>query len=205
MKSIALSATISILLVTPAVRAVLISGIEFPYGVDSFADVVVSFEPGPQIASPHNDPQDSLGKPNYSPAHEGINDLALGHGGSLILRFTDNLLVDQDTVENGLDLYIFERGGAVEPFYVSISKDGVNFISLGKVSGQPTGIDIAPYVSPGDSFSFVKIKDANSQLSGYPYAGADIDAVGAIGSIVPEPATFLLLGLGGLTLRIRKR
>jgi len=173
--------------------AVNYGGVEFPLGAVSFADSVTSFSLGPGTAPPYNDPATTLGVPDYVPRPTGQNDntYAMGNVGSLVLEFVDNRLVDQDAAQSGLDLYIYEAGGAVEPFVVEISKDGSSFISLGTLIGQPTGIDIKPFVSPGDVFRFVRIVDANSRASGSPFAGADIDAVGANGSILPEPGCLL--------------
>ena len=90
-------------------------GIEFPLGDVSFADGVVSFNPGTDTVSPYNNPQSAIGTPNGC----GENAVALGHGGILTVTFTNNYLIDVE----GDDLYVFECGGAVEPFKVEISKD----------------------------------------------------------------------------------
>jgi hypothetical protein len=144
-------------------------------GDSSFADEVVDFEPGEDTVSPHNNPQSAIGRPDYT---DEENYVALGHGGILTVKFTDNYLIDVD----GADLYVFEIGPAVEPFKVEISRDGADWIDLGIVSGQPTSLDIHDKVTPDDKFSYVRIMDTNSRMSGHPYAGADIDAVGAIGA-----------------------
>lgn len=149
-------------------------GVDFPLGDKSFADGVVSFNPGTDTVSPYNNPQSAIGTPNGC----GENAVALGHGGVLTVKFTDNYLIDVE----GPDLYVFECGGRVEPFKVEISKDGSNWIDLGTVKGQPTSLDIHDKVASGDKFSYVRITDGNSHRSGHPYAGADIDAVGAIGA-----------------------
>ena len=150
-------------------------GVDFPLGDKSFADRVVDFRPGDEdIEAPYNNPQNAIGTPEDD--WEGF--VALGHGGILTVEFTDNYLIDVD----GPDLYVFEFGPAVESFKVEISKDGSNWIDLGTVSGQPTSLDIHGKVVPGDKFSYVRITDAKSHMSGTPYPGADIDAVGAIGA-----------------------
>ncbi len=153
----------------------------YPLGDLSFADRVVYYAPGPDVGPPHDDPSKALGPPNIPTTI--YSSVSLGQDGILILEFVDNLLVDQDDFENGLDLFIFESGGAVENFQVEISEDGVSWIDLGVVSGQPTGIDIKPFVNPGAQFRFVRLTDAPPNQSGYPYGQADINAVGAIGSI----------------------
>lgn len=56
--------------------------------------------------------------------------------------------------------------------------------------GQPTGIDIGPFANPGDTFRYVRLVDALSGGMEPPFAGADIDAIGAIGTrAVPEPGS----------------
>ena len=178
--------------------------VEFPLGELSFADRVVTFSPGPGIASPFDDPSASIGIPDYTGVFNVADGtVALGTNGSITLEFSNNRLVDQDVVENGLDLFVFEAGPAVEPFRLEISVDGIDYISLGPpIMGQPTGVDIKPFINPGDEFRFVRITDARTAGGlNSPFTGADIDAVGAIGSVVPEPSTGIgfLLGLVGLS------
>ena len=185
-------------LIPTTARAAIFGGVEFPLGELSFADSLTSFSPGGGTGGLPIDPIRALGSPDgsFTP---------LGNAGSLVVEFTDNLLVDQNVVEGGLDLFIFEIG-EIEDFSVSISSDGINFIDVGTFmpSSLTTGIDIAPFVDPGDTFRFVRIEDLGAgQAGGNP--GADIDAVGAIGSVavnvdVPEPMAFpgvtMAAGLG---------
>src|SRR5574340_153692 len=171
-----------LLLTAAAASATQYGGVEFPLGEISFADSVVAFERGPGVASDHANPDWALGPPDFVEATHD-NAVSLGEGGSITVRFVDNGLVDQNKVEGGLALFIFEVGGQVERFKVEISKDGEHWIDLGTVKGQPTGIDIAPFTSSGDVFYYVRITDDASQVqSSFPWAGADIDAVGAIGA-----------------------
>ncbi|TWU37529.1 tRNA nuclease WapA precursor [Novipirellula aureliae] len=151
-------------------------GVEFPRGDISFADRVVSYVPGTDVGDPYNDPLRSIGTPADSWT-------SLGEEGVLVVEFVDNRLVDQDEVEDGLDLWIFERGAEVESFQVEISQDGATWIDLGAFKGQPTGIDIGPFIEPGDEFRFVRLTDVLPDESGSPFGEADIDAIGAIGSI----------------------
>jgi hypothetical protein len=154
----------------------------FPQGAKSFADRVVSFKPGSPFTTDARakDPQKTLGVPDLS-ADEYENYLALGKGGILTVEFTDNYLVNIP----GPDLWIFEIGPAVEATDVAISKDGKNWIHVGRVAGATAGIDIGPKVKAGDKFSFVRLIDANNDVGEWP--GADIDAIGAIGSVAREP------------------
>jgi hypothetical protein len=178
--------------------AELISGVDFPDGAVSFADAVVSYSPTPNVSSDHNDPTDALGIPDYM---GDTNYVSLGHEGEIVLQFTDNSLTTSGNASE--DLWIFEIGGAVENMEVYIGMNTIDWIFLGEVLGQPTGIDIDPIsgVTLGAQYSYVKIVDGGDPYSsGFPYEGADIDAVGAISSAppvgVPEPATMFLIGTG---------
>jgi hypothetical protein len=156
----------------------------FPNGKRSFADRVVSFKKGSPFTtdSRAQNPQKVLGVPDLS-EDENENYLALGTGGSLVVEFTDNYLVDI----NGPDLWIFEIGPLVEATDVAISKDGRTWIHVGRVEGSTAGIDIRSKVKAGDRFSFVRLTDVNNTHGDWP--GADIDAIGAIGSVAREPVT----------------
>ncbi|MCD4672867.1 MAG: hypothetical protein K8R77_09405 [Anaerolineaceae bacterium] len=162
--------------------------IEFRLGPKSFADQVVDFNPG--SGTGESDGSAAVGPPDGGTGGPSIigdpGDVTLGNGGSITLKFTDNYLIDVE----GLDLYVFEYGDAVEPFRVEISKDGLVWIDLGTVSGQPTGLDIYDKVNPIDRFSYVRITDPNpyapqdpSEIGTEGYYGPDIDAVGAIGAV----------------------
>lgn len=152
----------------------------FPQGEISFADKVVSVERG---TSPATNKialvaDSTLGIPDYKT--NTATYLSLGKNGSVTVEFTDNYLVDIE----GPDLWIFEIGPMVESTKVAISKDGNTWIDVGTVRGGTSGIDIRSFVRPGDRFSFVRVTDNNN--SSGEYGGADIDAIGAIGSIKRE-------------------
>ena len=151
----------------------------FPAGDISFADEVVSFERGdPAAGEADSQPEETLGVPDYDRA-TADNYTSLGCGGVLTLKFGDNVLVDID----GPDLYVFEIGPAIEPTELAISKDGEEWIEIGKISGGRADIDISPFVKPGDTFHYVRLTDLKTECkSAWP--GADIDAVGAIGSAI---------------------
>ena len=194
-------------------HAIPIGGIEFPAGAVSFADAVVSFSPGivggTQPTSPHLGGFNALGTPDYTGANscttqENCTFVSLGDGGSIVLRFVDNKLTGSGTI--GADLHIFEVGPDVEDTYVDISKNGVNWFSVGKVAGATSSIDIDAFGwGIGDIFEYVRLTDDTTKdgQSGAT-VGADIDAVGAITTVrtppneVPEPASGLLW-LGALT------
>ena len=160
-----------------------------PCGKISFADRFVAYNvgsPAPKDRRAMNPEYSALGEPDYISEDDEMKKpvfsaVTLGCGGSLILEFTKVRLVDVP----GPDLHVFEVGPAVEPTQLEISKDGVNWINIGKIAGGKASVDIHPYVSPGDQFRYVRLTDLKTACGG-DYPGADIDAVGAIGCVVVE-------------------
>jgi OOP family OmpA-OmpF porin len=163
------------------------SKIVLPSGEVSWADAVDSFTAGDPAATRSRDPNATLGKPDY----QGIDDaqdeatyVSIGHGGELVLEFTDNVLVDGP----GPDLAIFEIGPEVESILVAISEDGQNWIDVGRVEGATCDVDIAPFVKAGQRFRFVRLTDARAGKSNdSEWPGADVNAVGAINTLVILP------------------
>ncbi len=151
-----------------------------PLGDLSFADGVVKFESGSPAAAHEKDrqPQEAPGIPDYDEAG-GDRSLTLGCGGTVILRFVDNVLTDVD----GRDLYIFEIGPAVEPTGLAISTHGERWIDVGRVAGGKAAVDLAALAAPGEFYYYVRLQDDRSGCDG-GWPGADIDAVAAIGSSV---------------------
>ncbi|MBU2869507.1 PEP-CTERM sorting domain-containing protein [Colwellia sp. E2M01] len=187
-------------------------GIEFSEGAVSFADVIVDYTEGTGVSDAHNNPLGAIGAPDL-----GSNDtwVALGGAGSLTVQFTDNSLTTSG--DASLDLWVFEIGNAIEPANVDISTDGFSWFSVGTVGGATDGIDIDAFIGSGvildELYSFVRLTDLNGGLSGFPYAGADIDAIGAITSAeadpdlivsVPEPSTLAIFALGIFGLASRR-
>jgi len=151
----------------------------FPAGDISFADEVVSFEKGnPSAGDNDSQPEETLGIPDYDRA-TADNYTTLGCGGILTLKFSDNVLVDIE----GPDLYVFEIGPAIEPTNLAISKDGLEWVEIGEISGGRAEIDISSFVEPGETFHYVRLTDLKTEC-GSAWPGADIDAVGAIGSAI---------------------
>jgi hypothetical protein len=194
-------------------------GTDFPQGAISFADAVIGYAPGmvgTGPTEPHRGAFNALGLPNYAwdnscASQAECTFVSLGDGGSITLRFTDNLLTGSGN--NQKDLWIFEVGPDIEDTFVEISKNGVDWTPVGKVFGSTAGIDIDAYgFGTADQFAYVRLTD-DTLLDGQSGAtvGADIDAVGAISTVpaVPEPETWamLLAGLGlfGFAARRRKR
>jgi hypothetical protein len=151
--------------------------VRLPAEHDPWADAVVSFKRGKPAPKKNKNPWAAVGKP-------AGRSFALGHGGSLVLQFVDNVLVDGP----GPDLVIFEVGKAVEPTRIAISENGTEWLKAGRAGGSKSTVDIAPFVRPGQRFRFVRLTDAKSGKSkGSAFPGADINGVGALNSLpVPD-------------------
>jgi len=198
-------------------HAVLIGGVEFPQGAASFADAVSNYAPG-IVASgptaPHQGAFNALGAPDYPggtvcASQESCSYVSLGDGGSIILQFIDNRLTGSG--DSALDLWIFEVGPDVEDAFVAISADASLWHAVGAVGGSTAGINIDAFgFGPSHQFAYVRLTDDGTKdgQSGET-VGADIDAVGAISTVltIPEPGTYglLLAGLGLLGFAARKR
>jgi len=163
-----------------------------PKGKISFADEAVYFNPGLPWKSKTRERNKSfvLNEPDVKENVAERNDLSLGCGGVLIVKFIDNVLIDS----KGDDIFIFEVGERNEPVKIHISKDGDNWIYVGKTDGGSSAIDISGKVKKEDRFFFVKVTDLMSccksnntcSVDDDSYDGADIDAIAAIGTISKE-------------------
>jgi hypothetical protein len=167
-------------------------GVEFPQGISSFADRVesndINISGAGQPTAPHRDATNALGPPDYTGSVNctvgNCPYVSLGVGGSITLEFVDNRLTGSGS--SALDLWIFEVGPQVEDTFVEISKDGITYLPVGKVFGATSGIDIDAFgFGPTDQFRFVRLTDdpAEGGTTGAT-VGADIDAVGAISSVL---------------------
>ncbi len=180
-------------------------GVHFPQGAVSFADEVVAYNPGvylnedklPNVKEPFDNPRLALGTPMYSPAPNAFwfwtqrNDVALGLGGNLILKFTNNVLAGSG--DRAVDLWIFTAGEKPEAVLVEISQDGSTWHPVGRTTAQNQGIDIdASGWGSDDFFAYVRLTDdqkegdhdgvwQNGEWIGW--GGANINAVGAISSV----------------------
>jgi OOP family OmpA-OmpF porin len=153
----------------------------FRLGDASFADEVASFtigKPAPRDLR-WGQPKSALGPPDVTRRIDPTapTNVVMGCGGTLVARFTDNVLVDVP----GADLYVFEVGPAVEPMSLAISQDGETWTSVGDIRGGTTEIDISKVTMPGERYQFVRVTDLKRACGG-PFPGADVDAIGAIGA-----------------------
>lgn len=215
--SIAAGAALAVLLAGSPAGAVFIGniqgGTDFPEGAVSFADAVASFDPvikNGQPSARYTDPADALGLPDYTgdscATSVPCESVTLGDGGSITLRFLDNVLTGSDS--SALDLWVFEVGPDIEDTFVEISTDGVAWTSVGKVFGSTAGIDLDAFgFGTTSAFSWVRLTDdpnEGDQTGGS--VGADIDALGAISTqVIPEPGTLALVAAGALALAVRRR
>jgi outer membrane protein OmpA-like peptidoglycan-associated protein len=152
--------------------------VTLPLGDLSFADEVVSFEPGKPGPAPANaEGKAALGPPDYSRKNRNAGYLTLGCGGQVVFRFADNAVVDVA----GPDLWVFELGPSLEATTLELSADGKQWKEVGKISGGTAVVDIAAAVKPGEVFPYVRLTDRTTACGGR-WPGADIDAVAAIGS-----------------------
>ncbi|MCA9051015.1 MAG: hypothetical protein KDA89_19905, partial [Planctomycetaceae bacterium] len=166
--------------------AVTYAGITFPSGDSSFADAVVFYDPnaGGNASPLFPNPDSALGPPDVANNNPTANDaVGLGDGGIIVFQFTDNILIASGDAT--ADLHVFEEGALIEAMDVEISEDGLNWISVGQIAGQPSSIDIDAFagVSQTGLYRFVRIIDVAADQPGGPRPGAEIDAVGAISSL----------------------
>lgn len=156
--------------------------ITLPMGDISFADRVVSYTEGSPSSSRDDarDPAGATGPLDYHFGKDAGRFVTLGCHGSIVLEFTDNALIDMPMA----DLHVWEIGPDAEPTRLEISKNGNDWIEVGKISGGTASIDIADYVTPGDSFRFVRLTDLECLGRSGRWPGADIAAVAAVGTAV---------------------
>ena len=164
-----------------------------PLGDLSFADAVVSKNFGSRGANSEG----IIGPPDMSTKRFREIDpkiCNLGLKGQITLAFTNNSLSNV----KGPDLYVFEMG-AIEPTLLEISKNGMDWISMGKIEGGTAMVDIAPFVKTGETFNYIRLTDLETE-SGIP--GADIDAVAAIGgAMLLSMDSAVLFDSGSYTLK----
>ena len=150
-----------------------------PGGAKSCATKVVDFSAGDPWTNDERamNPDDILGVPDYD-RNADTNYLCLGAYGSVTLEF-DIFITDGD----GMDIYVFEIGPAVEATKVEVSSDLKNWIYVGDVDGSLSGVDLNGKVPTDGKYKYVRITDIEGQSSSWP--GADIDAVAGLNAKVP--------------------
>ncbi len=180
----------------------------------SFADEVISYNPQCEddIDPLLNQPDKILGPPDFEGPDVnftlfGDNFVSLGEGGSITVRFTDNILTNSGNADP--DLWIFEVGEAVQAIVIElrpidqatinslnnagiIDTDQDGFYLLDTLLGSTSFLDIDSIVSglSGEVLQFdaVRIIDVENQAclgSGAP--GADIDAICALSTLQVIP------------------
>ncbi|MGO3184563.1 MAG: OmpA family protein [Aequorivita sp.] len=154
--------------------------IYFPLGKISFADKLVDFKVGtPPPIQKYRDSTQCLHEPDYK-NYQTANFLSLGCGGVLKVEFTDNGFMNLP----GDDLYIFEVGPSREAAKIEISENGIDWIYAGKIAGGKSAIDLSDEnIDKKTVFYFIRIIDLK-ELCRSITAGADIDAIGAINSVM---------------------
>lgn len=154
--------------------------IYLPLGKISFADKLVEFKVGsPVPVKKYRDSIQCLHEPNYR-NYQTPNFLSLGCSGSLTVEFTDNGFMNLP----GEDLYLFEVGPSQEAAKVEISQNGTDWIYAGKITGGKSSLDLSNVgIDTETVFYFLRITDLK-QLCKSKSAGADIDAIGAINSVI---------------------
>ncbi|SFV78068.1 hypothetical protein-putative cyclic nucleotide-binding protein [hydrothermal vent metagenome] len=165
-----------------------VQGVSFPQGPISFADEVVEYKVGKGSKAPFDKPNAVIALPNGNVCKANkCPSFSLGKNGFITIKFNDNYLTTSG--DSSDDLWIFEVGEVVESTAVEISKNGKDWISVGKVEGATSGIDIDAYKANGiiddTKYYYVKLTDLKGESSP-PYQGADIDAVAAISAATSQ-------------------
>lgn len=185
---------------------------------DPWADAVVSFTPGTGAGFGANYyPENILGAPDPDPNLSETNAsakpqelLSLGHGGEIVLQFTDNKIVNGDgidfTVFENAFLSFFDGSVYIEAAIISVSQDGDTWYQFPYDTTDMSGLagvtpmadnqhPTDPEVSGGDQFdledlglawaSYVKITDLGDiYQEGLWNGDFDLDAVIAVNSEV---------------------
>jgi len=151
-----------------------------PLGKISFADTVIDYYIGtPKPIRKYRDPQKSLNAPNYT-SYSIPSYFSLGCGGFLTVKFIDNGFMNL----SGDDIYIFEVGPAKEPASVEISINGTDWIYAGEINGGKSVLELSDQnVDTQTIFHYLRITDLK-RVCNSKTAGADIDAIAAINSVI---------------------
>lgn len=134
------------------------------------ADLIVGYSPGPGVQAQYSDPEAALGDPDLveSPCCTGM--VQLGQGGSIILAFADNAVVDGE----GPDFQVFGESARDDFLQVDVSDDGEVWHTYPRMSESPGGLDLADLGL--ERIVFVRLTD----LQPGTRTGAELDAVLAL-------------------------
>ncbi|MDD7408599.1 MAG: S-layer homology domain-containing protein [Anaerovoracaceae bacterium] len=147
-------------------------GTELKAPQNAFATSVIDYQPGDPWTSVelNKDPKYALGLPYDD---EDIS-YTLGVGGNITLGF-DIGIYDGP----GLDVYVFEVGGAVEATEVEVSNDLRTWYDIGTAKGKTAGLDLKGKVPENARFRYIRLTDLKSSPSGR-WPGADIQGVSGL-------------------------
>jgi len=156
------------------------SSIYLPLGKLSFADSVIDYKLGnPAPYKKYRDSKQCLNEPNYI-TYSDPTYFSLGCSGSLTVKFNDNGFMNLP----GFDLYIFEVGPSKEAAKIEISENGLDWEFAGNIAGGKSAIELSnEKINPEKVYYYVRITDLNGVCKSKT-AGADIDAIGAINSVI---------------------
>lgn len=151
-----------------------------PLGKISFADSIVALRMGyPRPVSRLRDSSQCLHKPNYK-SYQSPDFFSLGCSGEVVVKFTNNGFMNL----KGDDLYVFEVGPSKESASVEISTNGEDWVYAGIASGGTSKLEFDDkQIDSTSIFYYIRLKDLKDECSGRS-AGADIDAIGAINSVI---------------------
>jgi len=140
------------------------------------ADQVLAFNPGPGAKARYSEPEALLAEPDLieSPCCQGI--VQLGRGGSVLLAFTDNTIVDGE----GADFQVYGESARDDYLLIEVSADGQSWYAYPKVTESPGALDLAD-VGLTQAL-YVRLTDLQPATS----TGAEVDAVVALHS-APGP------------------
>ncbi len=183
--------------------AAIFNGLLFSTGSLAFADAVVTYTP---LQSGGPAPLRGSINLDWRQAHQTIRwcerasreprSRVFRNGGQLILSFTDNLLTGSG--DSRPDLVVFEVGVS-ERVNVAVSTNGTTFTPVGFIDGVNRTIDLDAWDSmlQAELQPFAWTDDPTEGDSTGASVGADIDAVGALSSVLATTYT-----AGGVGIRV---
>jgi hypothetical protein len=155
------------------------------------ADRVIAFNPGPGAQSEYSEPDRLLGEPDLveEPCCQGM--VQLGQGGSVLLAFTDNSIVNGD----GPDFEVYGESAKDDSLLIEVSDDGLTWYAYPEADESPGGLDLADMALA--RAAYVRLTDVQPATS----SGAEVDAVVALhngsplGTLPPLPDAVARLDL----------